>query len=419
MKFEYGCIGETLKHSFSKEIHNSLADYDYQLIEIPRSALADFIKKPTFKAINVTIPYKEAVIPYLYEIDSHAREIGAVNTVVNKGGRLYGYNTDFYGMRALISHAGVGLENKKVAILGTGGTSKTAYAVAKSLNAQSILKVSRRETEGAVTYTELYEKHSDTEIIINTTPLGMYPNVFDKPVNLSPFKNLCGVIDAVYNPIRTPLITEAKKRGIAAEGGLYMLVSQAVRASEIFLDTEYPSKTAEKIYKKLLSKKENITLIGMPSCGKSTVGSLLAKALKREFIDTDKLIEKNEGKSIPEIFSSYGEKHFRDAEEMAVRSVAPLSDKVIATGGGAILRESNVDALRQNGKIYFIDRPLGDLMPTDDRPLSSDAESIKKRYEERYSLYTAYADKIISADCTAEEVVTKILEDFANEALHN
>ena len=412
MNFEYGCIGETLKHSFSKEIHESLEKYTYGLIEIPQDSLDRFLTEKNFKAINVTIPYKETVIPYLYEIDAHAKEIGAVNTVVNRDGKLYGYNTDFYGMRELIRHASVEIFGKKVAILGTGGTSKTAYAVAKSLGAESVVKVSRKSGEDTVTYGEFYEKHGDTEIIINTTPVGMYPNVFDAPLDLSQFDKLSGVIDAVYNPIRTPLICEAKKRGVKAEGGLYMLVAQAVRASEIFLGITYPEDTTEKIYDSLKRKKENIVLIGMPSCGKSTVGKMLAKALDREFIDTDNLIAENEGKEIPEIFASYGESYFRDAEEKAVKSCAPLSGKVIATGGGAVLRETNVAALSENGKIYFIDRPLQSLLVTSDRPLSKDRESINRLYNARYEIYKRSADRIISAECEADEVAKRILEDF-------
>lgn len=412
MNFEYGCIGETLKHSFSKEIHEKLEKYAYGLIEIPKDKLDGFLTDKNFKGINVTIPYKQAVIPYLYEIDSHAKEIGAVNTVVNREGRLYGYNTDFYGMRELIKHASIDVAGKKVAILGTGGTSKTAYAVAKSLNAKDIIRVSRKSDGGAVTYDELYQKHVDTEIIINTTPVGMYPNIFDSPLDVSKFDKLSGVIDAVYNPIKTPLICEAEKRGANAEGGLYMLVAQAVKASEIFLGISYPADTTEKIYASLIRNKENIVLIGMPSSGKSTVGKILAEKLGRELIDTDKLIVETEKKPIPEIFSTFGEGYFRDAEEKAVKSSASLSGKIIATGGGAVLRETNVTALTQNGKIYFIDRPLDSLLVTSDRPLSRDRESINRLYRERYEIYKRSAHRTISAECEAEEVAKRILEDF-------
>ncbi len=409
---EYGCIGEHLKHSFSKEIHNLLADYSYEIREIEREDLAGFLEKGDFLGINVTIPYKELCIPHLYYIDSHAKEIGAVNTVVNRGGRLYGYNTDFYGMRELISFAGVEVKGKKAAILGTGGTSKTARAVLRSLGAREMLTVSRREGEGVITYEELYEKHSDTEVIINTTPVGMYPNILSSPVDISRFPSLSGVIDAVYNPLRTPLVSSALERGIAASGGLYMLTAQAVRASEIFLDKSYPSRTAENIYKKLLCDKENIVLVGMPGSGKSTVGRILSHMLKRELTDTDGLIISNTVSEIPDIFAKYGEEYFRDRESEAVYEASALTSRVIATGGGAVLRKENIRALKENGRIYFIDRPLSSLLPTEDRPLSRDRESIEKRYRERIGIYRGCADVIIDANCSAEDAARKIKEDF-------
>ena len=413
MKFDYGCIGETLKHSFSKEIHNSLSDYNYQLIEIPKSEFEDFCISKEFKAINVTIPYKELIIPYLSKIDSTAERIGAVNTVVNRDGKLFGYNTDFYGMKSLIEHAKVSIKDKKVVILGTGGTSKTAFEVASSMGAKEILKVSREKKENAITYQELYCSHKNAEVIINTTPVGMYPNVFNTPVDLSLFSNLQGVVDVVYNPLRTPFITAAKKKGIAAEGGLYMLVAQAVRASEIFIDKKYDTGAVDSIFNSIYLRKENIVLTGMPASGKSTVGAIIAQKLKREFIDTDSLIEKAEGMTIPDIFKAHGEKYFRDAEQRAIKSIAAESGKVIATGGGAILRQSNVDALSENGQLYFIDRPLEKLLPTSDRPLASDRESIKKRFEERYDIYRNTADVIINADSDAQTVSDRILEDFS------
>ncbi len=405
---EYGCIGEKLGHSFSKEIHNALAGYSYELLEVSRDALDDFMKDRAFKAINVTIPYKELVIPYLYEADAAAREIGAVNTVVNRDGRLYGYNTDFYGMTELIKHAGVTLQDKKVAILGTGGTAKTARAVAKSLGARQILTVSRSPSGDEISYGDLYEEHSDTDIIINTTPCGMYPNVFTSAVDISGFPSLSGVIDAVYNPLRTPLVTEAKERGIPAEGGLYMLVAQAVRASEIFLDTAYPHGVTERIYEKLLKDKENVVLTGMPASGKSTVGRILRDRMGRELVDTDELITRKIGMPIPEYFEKFGEKEFRERECEVIREICAEGGLVIATGGGAPLRSENVKNLKKNGKIYFIDRPLESLVPTSDRPLAQDRAAIEKRYLERYEIYCKTADVRINADCDALTVADRI-----------
>ena len=409
---KYGLIGERLGHSFSKDIHGMLADYSYELKEISREALENFLTERSFKAINVTIPYKETVIPYLYYIDDAAKKIGAVNTVVNRDGRLYGYNTDFYGLRALILHLGISLEGKKVVILGTGGTSKTAMAVADSLGAREIIRVSRSERCDAVTYTQMYESHGDADMIINTTPRGMYPNCYDKAADLSRFDKLLGVVDAVYNPLRSSLIRDARSLGIRAEGGLYMLVAQAVRASEIFLDTSYADGEIDKIYRDILGQKENIVLVGMPASGKSTVGKIIADKLGRSFIDTDDLIVKRAKISIPEIFERYGEEYFRELEALAVRDAGANGNSVIATGGGAVLREENIDALRANGRLYFIDRPLCDLVPTDSRPLSSDREAIEKRYNERYGIYCSVCDCHIKVTTDAEGVAAHIMENF-------
>lgn len=409
---KYGCIGEHLKHSFSKEIHNSLSGYEYELKEIPKDKLDEFMTLHDFKAINVTIPYKEAVIPYLSYIDAAAKEIGAVNTIINKDGRLYGYNTDFYGMIMLIAHAGIDLKNKKVAILGTGGTSKTASAVAKSLLAREILTVSRTKKDGTITYEELYENHKDLDVIINTTPLGMFPNNFTKAVDIKRFANLSGVIDAVYNPLRTQLISDAQKRGIKAEGGLYMLVAQGVLASEIFLDKKYEKGMLDEVFEKLRRKKENIVLIGMPSSGKSTVGKEIAKRIGRNFYDTDELIEQQAKKKPSEIIMSMGEDHFRKLESDIVKEVSKETGAVIATGGGVVLKKENINTLSQNGRIYFLDRPFALLLPTQDRPLTSTKEALLKKYNERYSIYETSADVKIDASGDVNEVSNAIMGEF-------
>ncbi len=409
---KYGCIGERLKHSFSKEIHNSLSDYEYELKEIPKDKLDEFMTLHDFKAINVTIPYKEAVIPYLSYIDAAAKEIGAVNTIVNKDGRLYGYNTDFYGMSMLIAHAGIDLKNKKVAILGTGGTSKTASAVAKSLLAKEILIVSRTKKEGIITYEELYETHKDLDVIINTTPLGMFPNNFTKAVDIERFTNPSGVIDAVYNPLRTQLISDAQKRGIKAEGGLYMLVAQGVLASEIFLDKKYEKGMLDEVFEKLRRKKENIVLIGMPSSGKTTVGKEIAKRIGRNFYDTDELIEQQAKKKPSEIIMSMGEDHFRKLESDIVKEVSKETGAVISTGGGVVLNKENINTLSQNGRIYFLDRPFALLLPTQDRPLTSTKEALLKKYNERYSIYETSADVKIDASGDVNEVSNAIMGEF-------
>lgn len=411
----YGIIGEKLSHSFSKEIHAKLFDYNYEICEIARDKLDEFMTKREFTAINVTIPYKEQVIKHLDYIDPMAEKIGAVNTVVNKNGRLYGYNTDFLGLRELILKNNISLKNKKVLILGSGGTSKTACAVAESLDAGEILRVSRSAKDGCISYEDAQKNHSDAEIIINTTPCGMYPNINASAVEIESFPFLSGVVDAVYNPLNSKLVCNAKKRGIKAVGGLYMLVSQAVYAAEKFTGSEVDKSKTDEIYKQMLAGKQNLVLIGMPACGKSTIGKRLAAELNMQFVDTDELIVKTAGKSIPEIFSECGESGFREIESQAVLEAAKLQHTVIATGGGAVLKEENVRLLSQNGRIYFIDRPLSFLTATADRPLSNNQADLEKRYKERYLIYCKSCHKRITPSENIAKNVKMIKEDFLNE----
>lgn len=408
----YGCIGEHLRHSFSKEIHGRLADYEYEIKEIPPQELAAFTEAKDFRAVNVTIPYKELIIPYLHDIDAHAKNIGAVNTVVNRGGKLYGYNTDFYGISALIEHIGVTPRGKKVIITGTGGTSKTAEAVCRHYGARSIIKASRSGKDGACTYPQIYAEHTDAEFVLNTTPVGMFPEIHDTPLDISKFPRLAAVVDTVYNPLRTTLVSKALQMGIAAEGGLYMLVAQAVRASEIFLDIKYPEGTLDRVFREMLREKENIVLVGMPASGKTTVGALLAQITGRQVTDTDDTVCDMAGKSIPEIFANEGEAAFRDMEARAVMEAAAVVGGIISTGGGAVLRPENVAALKKNGRVYFIDRPCEKLTPTATRPLSSDREAMRKRYNERYPIYRGAADVTVDADRPANEVALAIWKDF-------
>ncbi len=410
---QYGCIAEHLGHSFSARIHRELGDYPYELCELAPDTLGAFMNAHDFCGINVTIPYKEAVIPYLHALDAGAEAIGAVNTVVNRAGKLYGYNTDFYGLSALIARIGLDLCGKKVAILGTGGTSRTAAAVARAAKAKTVLRVSRQTKAGTCTYEELCRDHADTEILINTTPVGMYPRLEGTPVALSHFPQLAGVVDAVYNPLRSKLILEAKKRGIPAEGGLYMLVAQAVRASELFFDKAYPADTVTRVFETLQREMQSIVLVGMPASGKSTVGAHLARSMGRSFLDIDAMIVERAGKSIPAIFSEEGEMAFRDLESAVIReTIAPGTGLVIATGGGAILREENVEALRQNGRLYFLDRPLEALLPTEDRPLASSAEAIRALYAVREPIYRACADACIPGAGSVEEVANLIEQEW-------
>ena len=413
---QYGVIGEHLPHSFSKIIHEKIESYSYVIREVAKDRLDSFMKEKAFDGINVTIPYKESVIPYLDGVDPMAKAIGAVNTVVNENGRLYGYNTDFKGLSALIRRLGLSLKDKKVLILGTGGTSKTAKALAVAEGAKAVYRISYFQSEDAISYKEAYEQHSDADILINTTPCGMFPKLDtiatdekEEELSLSRFTRLEGVVDVVYNPLRTRLVQEAEHRSLASGGGLYMLVAQAVFAAEYFTKKSYPPSLIDEVFHEIVSAKENIVLIGMPASGKTTVGKLLAERMGRTLIDTDEEIVKLTGKDIPTIFREEGEEAFRRYESEAIASLAAKEGLVIATGGGAVLKKDNVRRLKHNGKLYFIDRPLSALIPTNDRPTASNREAIEARYRERYRIYRESADHRIDADCSPDAVADMVL----------
>ena len=394
---KYGLIGERLTHSFSAEIHYLLGGYEYSLIEVNPSDLAAFMKKRDFDGINVTIPYKREVMKYLDSVSQKAEKIGAVNTVVNRGGKLYGYNTDFAGMSALIKRIGVGLSGRSVMIAGTGGTSATAAAVADSLGAADIKLLSRRSSGGAVTYDRAAEECFECSYLINTTPAGMYPNAdAGLPLRLADFPQLAGVADAVYNPLRTGLVLASRGSGIPAEGGLYMLVAQAAAASSLFTGEEYSDGAVNTVYEKILSRRENAVLIGMSGSGKSYVGRLAAEKLGRRFIDTDSEIVRVTGKSVPEIFDSVGEQGFRKIESSVIERVSQETGVVIATGGGAVLKPENVLSLRRNGRLFYLDRNPEKLETGAGRPLAPDRESALKLYRDRKSIYLAAADVTVT-----------------------
>ncbi|MBR5524368.1 MAG: shikimate dehydrogenase [Clostridia bacterium] len=412
---KYGLIGERLTHSFSADIHRQLFNYDYELKEIQPDRLESFITGRTFAGINVTIPYKEAVIPYLDVVDDVAQRIGAVNTVVNRNGRLFGYNTDYVGLTELIKRAGFDLTDSTVLILGSGGTSKTAYAVANDLGCGQAVRLSRNGTEGCITYAQAKITYKEADFIINTTPCGMYPNIGVSAIDLADYPYLRGVIDVVYNPLRSRLVCDARVRGIPAFGGLYMLVAQAAYAAQLFVDATVPTDKVETIYRRLAAEKQNVVLVGMPASGKSSVGKMLANMLDFDFVDTDAWIERTSGRSIPDIFSVEGETAFRDLESEAVLAAAGRQRTVIATGGGAVLRSENVQLLRENGRLFFLDRSLPFLTPTTDRPLSADAQAMAQRYHERHGIYVACCDHRIDGDGTLDTVVNLIKEVLNND----
>ncbi len=419
----YYLIGEHLSHSFSPEIHRSFGRYDYALQELVPDELGEFLKTKHFSGLNVTIPYKQTVIPYLDRLDPQAAAIGAVNTIVNRDGVLWGYNTDFGGMLASLNALGCGsLAGKTVLILGTGGTSKTALAVCEALGVGKTVLVSRSGKVNALSCDEALRQCPDAAWIIHCTPVGMYPDLDGRPVKLAavnsghseqseesaPFPQLQAVFDCVYNPLRTRLILEAMARGITAAGGLYMLVKQAALACELFTGRPVKEFDVEQVCKKLRIARENLVLVGMPGSGKTSVGRLLAEKTGRSFVDLDDEIVRRAGKSIPAVFSQNGESAFRDMETAVVRAVSAEGGKIIATGGGTILREENVCSLKQNGRLIFLNRPLEGLVPTENRPLGDTPEKLHALYAERYSRYVSAADFEIPNQGSIEDAVCSI-----------
>ena len=412
---EYGLIGEKLGHSYSPMIHARLADYRYELKEIAPEDLGDFLTERNFKGLNVTIPYKQAVLPYCAELSGVAREVGCVNTlIVRADGSLYGHNTDIGGFIHMLSCAGIDPKGRKAAVLGSGGTSLTARTALKHLGAREIVVVSRK---GPVDYDALYAQHADTEILVNTTPVGMYPKNGASAVDLSRLPKVCGVADVVYNPEKTALILDAQARGIPAVSGLTMLVAQAREAAEFFAGRSIGSERIDAIVGEIKSQTLNLVLVGMPGCGKSTLGQAVADALGRRLVDCDSEIVQRAGMSIPDVFARYGEEHFRALETQVLADFSRESGLVISTGGGAILRPENVRAMKQNGRVCFIRRPIG-LLPRNGRPLSSSEDAVARLWQERREKYGAAADFTIDNDSTIESARQRIQEGF-HEAAHH
>ena len=404
-------IGEHLSHSFSPQIHAMLGNDDYQLKELAPDEVGEFVKHGDYTGMNVTIPYKQTVIPYLDELTPAAQKLGAVNTVTHRpDGTLLGDNTDYFGFCYALESAGIALSGKKVLILGTGGASKTAVAVAKDQGATEVVTVSRT---GEVNYSNVYDLHGDAEVIINCTPVGMYPGSGVTPVELSRFPRLCGVADMIYNPARTVFLTEAQGLGIPFTNGLSMLVAQAAAGHERFTGQPVDTAQIDRIVRTFAKHSENIVLVGMPGCGKSTVGASLARLTKKTLVDVDAVIESFTGKSIPEIFATQGEGYFRALEHKAIDEIGAVHGQIIATGGGAVTHPENRYPLMQNGIVVWLQRPLEQL-PTDGRPLSK-AGKPEEMYRIREPLYRAFSDFAILNDGTPDEVAARILKEAGYE----
>ena len=399
-----GLLGRKLGHSYSPQIHNLLGDYSYVLFEKEPEELENFLKNGDFSGLNVTIPYKKEVIPYLSELSPTAKKMGCVNTVLLRSdGTLYGHNTDYFGFTSLVRHAGLSVAGKKVLVLGSGGASNTAVAALKDLGASPVV-ISR---SGENNYGNLH-LHRDAAAIVNATPVGMYPNTGVSPIDLELFPHLEGVLDVIYNPARTQLLLDAEKLGIPRENGLWMLVAQAKEAAEVFTGGKISDEVIGKIYRELSHQMKNIVLIGMPGCGKSTIGTLLAEKLGRPLADVDEKIISLAGKSIPDIFAQDGEPTFREWETKALTELGKQSGLVIATGGGCVTQKRNYPLLHQNGYLVWLERDWSKL-PTDGRPLSQ-ANDLGKMYAARKPLYEAFADIRVENTCTPEEAAQKILD---------
>ena len=400
-----GLLGQKLGHSYSPAIHGMLADYDYQLFEREPEQLEDFLKNGDWDGINVTIPYKKAVLPYCAELSDTARRIGSVNTIVRRpDGSLYGDNTDAYGFESLVKKSGIQVQGKKALVLGSGGASVTVVAVLKMLGAASVTVISRG---GEDNYDNL-DKHADARIIANTTPVGMYPNNGQAAVDLAQFPRCEGVLDVVYNPARTALLLQAEKLGIPCAGGLYMLVAQAKRSSELFTGSSIPDSEIGRIEKVLSGQMKNIVLVGMPSSGKSTLAAALGEKLGRPVYEADALIEQEAGMDIPAIFARYGEGHFRALETEILSRLGKLSGAVISTGGGCVTREENYDLLHQNGTIVWLQRGTEKLDKTG-RPLSL-KNDLNEMYQKREPMYRRFADAAVDNNGSVKATLEQILE---------
>ena len=398
----FGLLGRKLGHSYSPQIHNLLGGYPYELFEREPEDMADFLKNGDFDGINVTIPYKKTVIPCLDEIDPLAKRLGAVNTIVKRSGRLIGYNSDYFGFLSTVQRTGIDVTGKKALILGSGGASSTARAVLEDLGAR-VTVISRN---GENNYENLH-LHANAAVLVNTTPLGMYPDTGKAAVDVSRFPALEVVLDVVYNPARTQLLLDCERVGIPAFNGLWMLVAQAKQSAQWFLDRELPDPLVADIHRKLKAQMENIVLIGMAGCGKSTIGRLLAKETGKAFVDSDAEIEKLAGKTIPEIFAVDGEDAFRRLETQVLAALGKQSGLVIATGGGCVTRQENYPLLHQNSRILWLKRNP-EKLPTAGRPLSlKTAPAVL--YEQRKPLYAAFADAVAENEGTLGETLTASL----------
>ena len=398
-----GLLGRKLGHSYSPQIHAMLGDYSYALFEKEPEEIGDFLKNGDWTGMNVTVPYKKDVILCLDELSPRAKRLGAVNTIVRRDGKLIGHNTDYFGFLTMVKSSGVDVSGKKALVLGSGGASNTAVAVLEELGA-NVFVISRT---GEHNYGNL-NLHADAALIVNATPVGMYPHVGVSPVDLNLFPRLEGVLDVVYNPARTQILLDAENRGIVAMNGLLMLVAQAKEAAEWFAGKPIDDSLIPEIHASLHLQMENIILIGMPGCGKTTLGMALAEKMGKKFVDADTALEARVGRKITDIIPNDGEAAFRAMETDTLAELGKQSGLVIATGGGCVTQGRNYPLLHQNGTIFWLTRDLNKL-PTDGRPLSQ-VNKLADMYQIRKPMYEAFADCIIDNDGSLDSTISQIME---------
>ena len=403
----YGLLGEKLGHSFSPLIHSRLGNYEYRLFPTPKEELEAFLVGGSFGNLNVTMPYKKAVIPYCKSLSPLAKRLGSVNTIKVTDEGLMGYNTDYYGFAHMLSRGNIPVLGEKCAVIGSGGVSPTVCAVLEDLGAEKITVVSHKMN--TPTFIETIADHT---VVVNTSPVGMFPVGGESPVDLRQFHSLRGVADLIYNPLKTALMLQAESLGVPCVGGLSMLVAQAKQAAEIFEDKSLDDGIIDAVTGELVGLCETVCLIGMPGSGKTTIGKLLAEALGKEFVDTDEEIVRIAGKSIPEIFREDGEDAFRRLETKVLAEVTAKSGRVISTGGGAVVRTENHNLLRQNGRIVLVARGL-DALSTAGRPLSSSEDALRRLYEERQPIYLSLADVVVQNAKSPAEAVMALLEELS------
>ena len=407
----YGLLGEHLGHSFSPFLHHALGDEAYRLYELPVQELEAFVKQENIGGLNVTIPYKETVLPLADELSPAVEAIGAANTLYRRDGRLIAENTDVLGFLYLLDANRIDVDGKKVLVFGSGGACKAVLEALRRKGAGEVLVVSRRGGDAPlISYDELPD-HTDADVVVNTTPVGMYPDNLASVTDLSRFDHLSGVVDIVYNPLRTGLLLQAEALGIPHANGLGMLVAQAVRAHEFFFDTNVDDRVIEDLTARLTRTATNLVLIGMPGSGKSSVAKLLSEKTGREVVELDRAIEEAAGKPIPAIFAEDGEDVFRDLESSCIAAAGARNGVILSLGGGAVTRERNYLPLHQNGRIYCLKRDLS-LLAMDGRPLSKDLDTLRTMEQERAPMYERFADVTVVNDGTLEDAADAILKDF-------